>query len=53
MIIGVRPENIADPEAQSGADPQEADCALDIVEPAGADTYAVMELVGNVTNRDL
>ncbi|WP_177209492.1 hypothetical protein [Sulfitobacter brevis] len=53
MIIGVRPENIADPKAQSGANPQEANCALDIVEPAGADTYAVMELVGNRDEQDL
>lgn len=52
VIIGVRPENIADANAQSGSDSQEADCVIDIVEPAGADTYAVMELGGkHVTAR--
>lgn len=52
VIIGVRPENIADAKAQSGSDSQEADCVIDIVEPAGADTYAVMELGGkHVTAR--
>ncbi|MEP2682087.1 MAG: sn-glycerol-3-phosphate ABC transporter ATP-binding protein UgpC [Sulfitobacter sp.] len=52
VIIGVRPENIADAKAQPGSDSQEADCVIDIVEPAGADTYAVMELGGkHVTAR--
>ena len=52
VIIGVRPENIADASALSGSDSQEADCVIDIVEPAGADTYAVMELGGkHVTAR--
>jgi len=52
VIIGVRPENIADANAHSGPDSQEADCVIDIVEPAGADTYAVMELGGkHVTAR--
>ena len=52
VIIGVRPENIADASAQTGTNGQEAECVIDIVEPAGADTFAVLELGGkHVTAR--
>jgi multiple sugar transport system ATP-binding protein len=51
VIIGVRPEHIADANAQNG-EMQAAECLIDIVEPAGADTYAVMQLGGkHVTAR--
>ena len=52
VIVGVRPEDIADPAMRVGGDAQEADCVIDIVEPAGADTFAVMQLGGkHVTAR--
>ena len=52
VILGVRPEDIADASLHSGGDRQLADCMIDIVEPAGADTYAVMQLGGkHVTAR--
>ncbi|SLN10635.1 ABC transporter ATP-binding protein [Pseudooctadecabacter jejudonensis] len=52
VILGVRPEDIADASLRGGEGRQEADCMIDIVEPAGADTYAVMQLGGkHVTAR--
>ncbi|QUJ76380.1 sn-glycerol-3-phosphate ABC transporter ATP-binding protein UgpC [Sulfitobacter albidus] len=53
VIVGVRPEDIADAAStRTGADAQEAECLIDIVEPAGADTYAVLQLGGkHVTAR--
>ena len=52
VILGVRPEDIGDAAMRSGAHMQEAECLIDIVEPAGADTYAVMQLGGkHVTAR--
>jgi multiple sugar transport system ATP-binding protein len=46
VIFGIRPEAITDPE---GADRLsrhlvEADCMVEVVEPAGADTYAITHL---------
>lgn len=52
VIIGVRPEHIADASLRGGEGRQVADCLIDIVEPAGADTFAVMQLGGkHVTAR--
>ncbi len=52
VIIGVRPEDIADASIARAGETQEADCMIDIVEPAGADTFAVMQLGGkHVTAR--
>lgn len=52
VIIGVRPEDIADAATHGALDTQQADCVIDIVEPAGADTFAVMQLGGkHVTAR--
>ena len=52
VIIGVRPEDIADSSHRAASDAQEAECIIDIVEPAGADTFAVMQLGGkHVTAR--
>ena len=52
VIIGVRPEDIADAAARGASESQQADCLIDIVEPAGADTFAVMQLGGkHVTAR--
>ena len=46
VILGVRPEDIADPGTRGSSDDQQADCMIDIVEPAGADTFAVLQLGG-------
>ena len=52
VIIGVRPEDIVDAALARADDTQQADCLIDIVEPAGADTFAVMQLGGkHVTAR--
>ena len=52
VILGVRPEDIVDSALGRLSDTQEAECVIDIVEPAGADTFAVMQLGGkNVTAR--
>lgn len=46
VIIGVRPEDIADATKRGGGDSQEAECMIEIVEPAGADTFATLHLGG-------
>ncbi len=52
VILGVRPEDIVDSALGRAGDTQEAECVIDIVEPAGADTFAVMQLGGkHVTAR--
>ena len=52
VIIGVRPEDIAEPDFRGGQNAQQAECMVDIVEPAGADTFVVMQLGGkHVTAR--
>lgn len=52
VILGVRPEDIADAALRGGGETQQAECVIDIVEPAGADTFAVMQLGGkHVTAR--
>ena len=52
VILGVRPEDIAEPDFRASQDAQQAECMVDIVEPAGADTFVVMQLGGkHVTAR--
>ncbi len=46
VILGLRPEDIAEAGFRAGAGVQEAACMVDMVEPAGADTYVVSELGG-------
>ena len=46
VILGLRPEDIAEAGFRAGANVQEASCLVDMVEPAGADTYVVSELGG-------
>jgi multiple sugar transport system ATP-binding protein len=46
VIIGLRPEDIAEAGFRTGQDVQNADCFIDMVEPAGADTYVVSKLGG-------
>lgn len=48
IVFGIRPEALTDPD---GADRTsmllaEADCAIEVVEPAGSDTFAVTQLGG-------
>lgn len=52
VVLGLRPEDIAEPGYRSGQYVQKAECHVDIVEPAGADTFVVMQLGGkHVTAR--
>lgn len=52
VILGVRPEDIAEPDFRVNPGAQNAECMVDIVEPAGADTFVVMQLGGkHVTAR--
>ncbi|QOL80734.1 sn-glycerol-3-phosphate ABC transporter ATP-binding protein UgpC [Pseudooceanicola spongiae] len=46
VIMGLRPEDIAEAGFRAGAEVQEATCLVDMVEPAGADTYVVSQLGG-------
>jgi len=48
VIFGVRPEAITDPESADRLSKNivEADCLIEVVEPAGADTFAVTHLGG-------
>ncbi|MFZ8951722.1 MAG: ABC transporter ATP-binding protein [Alphaproteobacteria bacterium] len=46
VILGLRPEDIAEAGFRAGENIQEAECQVEMVEPAGADTYVVSELGG-------
>ena len=46
VILGLRPEDIAEAGFRAGEDVQKAECLIDMVEPAGADTYVVSKLGG-------
>jgi len=46
VILGLRPEDIGEPGYRHGSQIQIAQCAVDVVEPAGADTYVVSTLGG-------
>src|SRR5262245_19278784 len=48
VIFGIRPEAITDPDGADrlSANIVEAPCAIEVVEPAGADTFAVTHLGG-------
>ncbi len=46
VILGLRPEDIAEVGFRSGEDVQSGDCMVDMVEPAGADTYVMSHLGG-------
>jgi len=46
IILGLRPEDIAEAGFRSGDRVQAAQCRIDLVEPAGADTYVVSQLGG-------
>jgi multiple sugar transport system ATP-binding protein len=46
VLIGLRPEAMTDQKLGNGENLQAANCLLEVVEPAGADTYAVVQLGG-------
>ncbi|WP_208347713.1 ABC transporter ATP-binding protein [Pseudaestuariivita rosea] len=46
VIIGLRPEDIVEAGYRSGQNVQTATCHVDMVEPAGADTFVVSHLGG-------
>jgi len=46
VIVGVRPEDISEPGYRNAAVEQAAECMVDIIEPAGADTFVVMQMGG-------
>ncbi|SFJ09119.1 ABC transporter ATP-binding protein [Albimonas pacifica] len=46
VVLGLRPEDIVEPGARSGAHVVPARCKVEVVEPAGADTYVVSRLGG-------
>ena len=46
VVVGLRPEDIAEAGFRAGEDVQQAECLIDMVEPAGADTFVVTLLGG-------
>ncbi|MAH36365.1 MAG: ABC transporter ATP-binding protein [Alphaproteobacteria bacterium] len=46
IVLGLRPEDIGDSKLRKGRNLQLASCNVDVVEPAGADTYVLINLGG-------
>ena len=46
VILGIRPEDIGDASLKKRSNNPVASCKIDVVEPAGADTYVLMSLGG-------
>ncbi|TIW35108.1 MAG: sugar ABC transporter ATP-binding protein, partial [Mesorhizobium sp.] len=48
VIFGVRPESLTDPEGaeRNASNIATADCHIEVIEPAGSDTFAVTNLGG-------
>jgi multiple sugar transport system ATP-binding protein len=46
VLLGLRPEDIGDASLRKGRKLQISNCHVDVVEPAGADTYVLMTLGG-------
>ena len=46
VIIGIRPEDIGDAKLRKSKGLETSDCLVDVVEPAGADTYVLLSLGG-------
>ena len=46
VVLGLRPEDIGDASLRKGGKLQISNCHVDVVEPAGADTYVLMTLGG-------
>ena len=53
VIVGLRPEDIAEAGFRAGTDVQEVECLIDMVEPAGADTFVVSLLGGKAVTARL
>ena len=51
VVFGIRPEAITDPEGadRTSRNLVEADCLIEVVQPAGADTFAITHLGGKET----
>ena len=47
IVLGLRPEDIGDSKLRKGRDLQLASCEVDVVEPAGADTFVLINLGGS------
>jgi multiple sugar transport system ATP-binding protein len=46
VVVGLRPEDIGDAQYRKGRDLHVSSCQVDVVEPAGADTFVLMSLGG-------
>ncbi|MBT5574977.1 MAG: sn-glycerol-3-phosphate ABC transporter ATP-binding protein UgpC [Alphaproteobacteria bacterium] len=46
VVLGLRPEDIGDAQLRKGENLQISACEVDVVEPAGADTYVIISLGG-------
>lgn len=46
LIFGIRPEVITDGSEKAGENTQTAELTVDMIDPAGADTYALLQLGG-------
>jgi multiple sugar transport system ATP-binding protein len=46
VLLGLRPEALSDVQSRARTADQQANCLLDVVEPAGSDTYAVIQMGG-------
>jgi multiple sugar transport system ATP-binding protein len=48
IIFGIRPEALTDPDGaeRNGSTIASADCHIEVVEPAGSDTFAITNLGG-------
>ena len=46
IVLGLRPEDIGDANLRKGDKLQISTCSVDVVEPAGADTYVLINLGG-------
>lgn len=48
VVLGLRPEDIAERGFRSGDNIQDATCHVELVEPAGSDTFVVIRLGGSL-----
>lgn len=53
VVLGIRPEHISDVENAGSTQQSMGPCTIDVVEPAGADTYIITELCGKAVTARL
>ena len=53
IILGLRPEDISDAKLRNSKKLQASTCKVDVVEPAGADTYVLLNLGGSTVTARL